>query len=381
MSKQSLARFGLIAAATISVAAANSYHAFSQTPSASNIAARMLGADEESQSLTKGERLLPAGNKDDLPVLASPVSQDKDKGPSAGLKLLERMGTGLPDLPPEKAFSGTIDNAYGAYQRGLYLTAMNLALPKAQLGEAAAQTLVAELLNNGLGVRRNPSDAAFWYEQAATSGDANAQFKYAMMLMEGKLVTQDRKKADKMMQKAAEGGNREAQFNIAQIKVAAAPGEKGLNAALPWYEKAAEQGVPDAQYALAQLYISLPVSPEKKAQARDWLLKAANARFDTALYDMGLWYINGIGGEKDYDQGFAWLKRAANRGHVLAQNKLAHLYINAIGTRPDPIEAAKWYVLSRRAGFADLELEDFFLGIEDATQKEAIHRANIFRAH
>lgn len=109
------------------------------------------------------------------------------------------------------------------------------------------------------------------------------------------------------------------------------------------------------------------------------MTKAAHARFDTALYDLGLWYINGIGGERDYEQGFEWLRRAANRGHVLAQNKLAHLYVNAIGTRPDPAEAAKWYLLSQRAGLPDAALDDFYLGIEEGTQKEAMRRAEDFQ--
>ena len=74
------------------------------------------------------------------------------------------------------------------------------------------------------------------------------------------------------------------------------------------------------------------------------------------------------------------MRIAANRGHVAAQNKLAKLYVNAIGTRPDPIEATKWYVISRKAGFADLELEDFYLGIDEATQKEGLARADAFLA-
>jgi TPR repeat protein len=366
--------------ACITLAALLPLSALAGSPPGRDIRTRPLDAGNESQTLTKSDRLLPIGNDKQLPVFVSPEDGKKDEQPSTGVNVLDRMGVDLPALPPEKPYTGKLDEAYGAFQRGLYLTALNLALPKAQTGQAAAQTLVAELLNNGLGVRRNQKDAAFWYEQAAKAGDANAQFKYALMLMSGDIIAADRKKADEMMRKAAEGGNPEAQFNIAQIKVAAAPGEKGLTDALPWYEKAAAQGVPDAEYALAQLYINLPVSKEKRDQARFWMLKAANARFDTALYDMGLWYINGIGGDKDYEQGFAWLKRAANRGHVVAQNKLAYLYINAIGTRPDPVEAAKWYVLSRRAGLSDLGLEDFFLGINDEQQKQAIARADAFQA-
>jgi hypothetical protein len=378
MAGQRIGKNRVISMAAALFAALLPFAASADSPVVKTIPGRALDAGKDSQVLTKSDRLLPVGNDKQLPVLGSPEADKKDEQPSQGLSVLERMGAGLPDLPPEKKYTGKVDEAYGAFQRGFYLTAMNLALPKAQLGQAAAQTLVAELLNNGLGVRRNPSDAAFWYEQAAKAGDANAQFKYALMLMEGKLVKRDPKLADQMMEKAANGGNPEAQFNVAQIKVAANPGDKGLMEALPFYEKAAERGVPDAEYALSQLYISLPVSKEKQEQARYWLQRAANARFDTALYDMGVWYINGIAGERDYEKGFYWMKLAANRGHIVAMNKLAYLYINAIGTRPDPVEAAKWYILSRRAGLSDMGLEDFYLGIEDDQQKEAIRRADLF---
>lgn len=349
-----------------------------EKPNAAEILRKRLEGDVDSGKLQKGERLPPANLTKDQTIFATPnESSEKDK-PSEGLTLLERMGQSLPDLPPAKPFTGKVDEAYGAFQRGLYLSALNIALPRAQLGDAASQTLVAELLNNGLGVRRNPADAAFWYEQAARAGDANAQYKYALMLLTGENVKQDKKAADAMMRKAAEGGSREAQFNVAQLLVAANPGEKGLQEALPFYEKAALQGVPDAQYALSQLYYHMDLPREKRQQARDWLLKAALAGYDTAQYDIALWLINGIGGERDYEAGFRWMRIAANRGHVAAQNKLAKLYVNAIGTGPDPIEATKWYVLSRKAGMADLELEDFFLGIDDKTQKEGIARAEAF---
>jgi uncharacterized protein len=351
-----------------------------KTPSASEIARKKLDGGDQSGKLQKGERLPPAGLTTEQIIFSSPDNVKKREQPSEGLTLLERMGKGLPDLPPEKAFTGKLDDAFGAYQRGFYLSALNIALPKAQLGDAASQTLVAELLNNGLGVRRNPSDAVFWYEQAARAGDANAQYKYALMLLEGQLVKQNRKAADAMMRKAADGGNREAQFNIAQIMVAAEPGEKGLKKALPYYEKAAAQGVPDAQYALSQLYWQMDMPREKRMEARSWLLKAALAGFDTAQYDIAVWLINGIGGERNVEEGFRWMSIAANRGHVVAQNKLAKLYINAIGTRPDPVEATKWYVISRKAGLKDMELEDFFLGIDETTQKEGIERADEFLA-
>ncbi len=300
--------------------------------------------------------------------------------PSAGVGVFDRMGAKLPDLPPEKDYKGPVDEAYGAYQRGYYLTAMDLALPRAQLGDAAAQTLVAELLTGGLGVRRDVKNGAFWYGKAAEGGDAAAMFKYALMLIEGRVVKRDKALADEYMRKAADAGNPSAQFNWGQILTADNPGPKGLKLALPYYEKSAEQGIADAQYAVAEIYSALPDLPQEKKQlAREWMARAAHAGFDTAQVDLGVWLVNGTNGPRDFVKGFQWLSIAANDGNVVAQNKLAHLYINALGTKPDPVEAAKWYVLSRRAGLADPALEDFYLGINDDQQKAAIDAANKFR--
>lgn len=300
--------------------------------------------------------------------------------PPSGITLFERMGAPLPALPPETEYKGPVDDAFGAFQRGLFTTALDKALPRAQLGDASAQTLIAEMMSRGLGTKRDPKTAAFWYGQAAAGGDPAAMFKYALLLMEGRDVERDKVKADEYMKKAADAGNSSAQFNWAQTLVADNPGEKGLKLALPYYEKSAEQGVADSQYAVAQVYNALADVPaEKKSTARVWLARAAKAGFDTAQLDIGLWLVNGIGGDRNYDEGFNWLRIAANRGNVLAQNRLAHLYINALGTRPDPVEAAKWYVLSRRAGLKDPLLEDHYLGLTDEQQKKAIDGANKFR--
>ncbi|RKE83794.1 tetratricopeptide repeat protein [Rhizobium sp. AG855] len=297
-----------------------------------------------------------------------------------GINIYLRMGAPLPDLPPEKPFTGEADEAYGAFQRGLFLTAVDKALPRAQLGDPAAQTLLAEIMSRGLGVKRDPKGAAFWYAQAAQGGDTSAMFKYALLLMEGREVERDKAKADDYMKKAADGGNGSAQFNWAQILVSQNPGVRGLTLAMPYYEKAAEQGIADAQYALAQIYSVLKdVPPDKKKRTREWMERAAKAGFDTAQLDMGLWLVNGVNGPRDYEAGYRWLSIAAKRGNVVAQNRLAHVYINALGTPPNPVEAAKWYVLSRRAGLKDPTLEDFYLGLNEEQQKQAIDRANRFR--
>ena len=116
--------------------------------------------------------------------------------------------------------------AYGAFQRGLYITAYNLALPRAENGDPAAQTLVAEILSRGLGAHANEAEAAKWYQRAAEQGVPEAQFQYALMLLDGRFVTKDPKGAYALMQAAAEAGNRLAQFNFAQMLVDREPGDR-----------------------------------------------------------------------------------------------------------------------------------------------------------
>lgn len=270
--------------------------------------------------------------------------------------------------------------AFSAFQRGQYIKAMELALPRAQLGDPAAQTLIAELFAEGFGVGRSMDDAVFWYDQAAKNGDASAQYKLALLLTNGKYAERDEERARELMQKSAEAGNPKAQFNYAQLLVSDRPGPKGIRDALPFFEGAAARGIPDAQYALSQIYVNeIDVSDEKRILARKHLISAARAGYDTARLDLAIWLIDGVGGDRDFDAGFEWMRLAALKGNVIAQNRLSHLYIQAIGTLGNPIEAGRWYIISRRAGLEDPNLEDFYQGLTADEQKRSLEAANLMR--
>jgi TPR repeat protein len=280
-------------------------------------------------------------------------------------------------LDPARFGARPADEAYGAYQRGLYKTAYNLALPRAQNGDPAAQTLLAEILSRGLGVPANAAEAAKWYSAAAERGVPEAQFQYALMLLDGRFVPKDEKQAYALMQAAAEAGNPLAQFNFAQLLVKEDSGDAGLVRAVSYYERAAEAGVADAQYAMSQIYANGAGGRKKDdAQALLFLARAARQNYDTAQLDLGEWLIEGRGGKRDLKTGFGWMLAAANGGNVAAQNRLAKLYMGGIGTEPDAILAGAWYIVARRAGLIDSEMEDFMHGLTDDETKKALQRAN-----
>lgn len=282
-------------------------------------------------------------------------------------------------VDPDRFGERPPDAAYGAFQRGLYKTAYNLALTRAEQGDPAAQTLVAEILSRGLGMRRNDKDAAAWYQRAAEQGIPEAQFQYALMLLDGKYVTRDTKGAYALMESAAAAGNRLAQFNLAQMIIDREIGDAGVARAVDYYERAAKAGLADAQYALAEVYIN-GVGGKKvdKTEARKWLTAAALQNYDTAQLELGTLLVESrnLNEEK---AGFHWLHRAAQGGNVAAQNRLAKLYMNGLGTDPDPILAAAWYTLARRSGLFDPEMDDFMNGLDEAEQKTALERANRLR--
>lgn len=278
---------------------------------------------------------------------------------------------------PDRFGAKPADAAYGAFQRGLYKTAYNLALVRAQNGDPAAQTLVAEILSRGLGVPVNSAQAAKWYALAAEQGVPESQFQYALMLLDGRYVKKDGKEAYALMQAAAEAGNRLAQFNFAQMLVQQDPGDAGMAKAVSYYERAAATGLADAQYAMSQIYANgVGGKPRDDAQARRLLAQAARQNYDTAQIDLAAWMIEGRGGARDLKSAFGWMKQAAEGGNVAAQNRLAKLYMQGIGTDPDLVLAGAWYVVARRAGLIDPQMDDFLQGLDDEQTKQALQKAN-----
>jgi len=74
------------------------------------------------------------------------------------------LQVGKPDASEisTEIFGLNVDAAYGAFQRGYYLTALEFALPRAEQGDRAAQTLIGQIYADGLGVAEDKQKAATW---------------------------------------------------------------------------------------------------------------------------------------------------------------------------------------------------------------------------
>ncbi|MEO0545466.1 MAG: tetratricopeptide repeat protein [Pseudomonadota bacterium] len=326
----------------------------------------------------------------DTPLTAAPSKADDQKTKTSSSNNGAEIGSdmtmdGVPDadegtsngLSSDQSEDPGADLAYGAFQRGFYLTAFKLALPRAETGDPAAQTLIAELYWNGFGIGRDQKKAVDWYRFAAEAGNREAQFAYANILLRGKVVPLDKETGTRFMLAAAKQNHPQANFNYAQILTASRPTYGGFKAALPYYRFAADAGISDAQYALATMHAQAQGVPYNDfEEARKWMQRAAEGGFDTAQVELGIWLATGKGGGKDEGAAFRWFSRAALAGNAIAQNRLAHMLANGVGAGRDVIRASAWHIISRRAGFNDSKMELLFSSMEEIDQRRALEAAN-----
>ncbi len=136
--------------------------------------------------------------------------------------------------------------------------------------------------------------------------------------------------------------------------------QRGLyeEAILHW-KKAAEAGDAGAAYRLSVEYSNAIVVKRDTQLALDYLKASVEGNDPRGLQDMGSVYDEGIFGyQKDPEKAAQFYLRAAAMGNSAAMfNAAAILELGEAGVAQDRVEAYKFYVLSRDAGFYPLAVK------------------------
>jgi TPR repeat protein len=123
----------------------------------------------------------------------------------------ETMAGMVRSLAPAQAASDT-DAAYTAYRRGKIVTAIRMARPLAEAGDARAQSLLGYAYYHGRGAPRDDAEALRWFRRAGEAGDAEAQFHLGVINDAG--VPPDHAEAAVWYARAAAQGHAQAQYNL-----------------------------------------------------------------------------------------------------------------------------------------------------------------------
>jgi len=292
-------------------------------------------------------------------------------------------GTNSQDNADAKAISAEIfgprrkiDLAFGAFQRGYYLTALSLALDRAAKNDdAAAQTLIATIYANGLGVVQNMALASSWYAIAAKNGDVNATFQLALLYENGRGVPKDRKRGAELFAQAAKMGSPEAKYNLALLHVEGIYATPSYSEAARLMKEAAGAGLAEAHYDYGvMLSEGAGVVPDAKAGANE-IRTAAQMGLSEAQVEYATILYLGKGVPQNLSRAVYWYRRAANAGNPVAQNRLAKLIAAGEGAKLDLQTAAMWRALARRQGLVDPQLDRLLVSIAPQDQAKADQRA------
>ena len=277
-----------------------------------------------------------------------------------------------------KEIFGKRDEAFGAYQRGFYLTALALALPRAEQADPAAQTLIAEIYANGLGVASNVATASSWYALAAKNGDRMAAFELGLLYLHGEGVPENAARAAELFKQAADKDYAPAQYNLALLHIEGQHVAPSLKEAARLMKLAADAGLAEAQYDYGTMLIQgAGVSPNTREGAGE-IARAAEQGLLEAQVDYATLLYLGEGVPRDLNAAVGWYSRAAAAGHPVAQNRYAKLLAVGEGTKLDPIEAAMWRALARRQGLSDPQLDALLVSLPSRDLALAEERARFW---
>ena len=310
-----------------------------------------------------------------------PAAPAKPWGPVKVIKTMPAPAEKNPPAatPPPKTTSTHVktpapaeDAAYEAFDKGLYLTALDLGLKAAERGEPQAHTLVGRIYGEGLGIAQNAPLAAQWFARGAQLGDPEAMFAYGVMLAEGRGIDKDRREAARYFEAAAAHKHALANYNLALLFLKGDGKPENPYRAFMHMRYAAESGVTAAQYDLGTMYATGTGTNPNAFEAAKWIGKAAAAGHAEAQVDYALILFRGHGVDPpDPKRGAEFFRRAAENGVATAQNRLARCYAHGAGVEKNLVEAAKWNFIARVGGIEDEGLDKLLAKLSQADRAKA----------
>jgi TPR repeat protein len=314
----------------------------------------LSAADGPAEAPVSGLFLPPDAQED--ASLAANVRPSRLQTTLSPLSVGQRIDRGLTAAGEESVFPP--DLAYGAFQRGWFLTAFSLALERAEQGDAKAQTLLGELLSRGLGVEEDLTAAADWYRLAAQGGDREALYALGRLYLDGGGVEADAAEGVRLLREAADLGHPGAARELGYLLLQGSEDERNPMLAAAYLRRAADGGDMDAQYTLAGLFAEGIGVVADEVRAAEWFAAAARNGHVGAQVEYAILLFNGRGVPRDEEAAARWFAEAARADNPAAQLRLARLLAEGRGVEVDIAAAARWYLIARGRGLEDDYLDN-----------------------
>jgi TPR repeat protein len=173
-----------------------------------------------------------------------------------------------------------LDSASASVQKHKYHRAFKQLQKLAKKGHPTAQHIVGMMYENGIGVEKNLSKAAAYYEKSAMQEFGDAQCALGRMYQQGNaVVVKDAEKARDWLMKAAERNIPEAEYKLGMMHANGDGVPQDVAKASQYLQRASAHGVDEAKDALAKL----PPLPNYQANGSNNALGSAGQSYGQGL--------------------------------------------------------------------------------------------------
>jgi hypothetical protein len=224
---------------------------------------------------------------------------------------MRSIGLGVLLLTAVPAFADTAAGL-AAFKLKNYELACREWKASADAGLAEAQFDLGVLYAQGLGVRRDLTEAANWYRKSAEQGNPEAEFALGQLYSRGWGVPRDEADAIRWFQMANSVESDGPPTDWSPVEGYGMP--RDFKQAAYWYQRAADKSHPEAEFNLGRLYPGGNGVKRDQEQAALWISAAATQGFAPAMADLGGRYDTASGVARDGKLAYFWLTLAFLHG-------------------------------------------------------------------
>lgn len=194
-------------------------------------------------------------------------------------------------------------------------------------GIGAAELRLGFLHEIGSGVTQSYPEARAHYERAITLGVPEAHLRLGMLYLEGWGMPADTVAALAHIERAAEAGYTPAQKILSDMFFAGVKVERNLAKALQWAERAAVTRDPASQVRVGAIHQKAIKLPQDIQLAREWYQLSAEQDYTRGMLAMAGTFFRRGADPATLEIGLRWLDLAAEGGNAAAAFYRAGIYL------------------------------------------------------
>ena len=241
------------------------------------------------------------------------------------------------------------NEALSLYENKQYEESAKILSDLSNQGVTEAKILLAALLFNGTGIKKDEASAVRLLEEAADEGNPDAMWRLGWLLLvqsELSKFTND-KSGLTLLEHAANNNVGDAQLMLGNIYREGKIVPRNYDLSVYWFDKAANQNVVEAIHSLGVAYYNgwgVEVNYEKSVH---FLSIASQGGFTRSTFNLATMYRDGKGVTKDREKAKQLFLVAAKKGNINAMTQVSQDYFKGNGTERNIWEGTKWLYRSK----------------------------------